>query len=122
MSMYKYLRVYAINGIIVNLFYSTQFLEISYRIVPFANTFSAQVYLSYIKIPIISTGYFYSKILHIIITLDRLGFFSNWIKSLMILSPYKTCTIGFISGFLINFSFFLVFTPVALLNPKTGEQ
>jgi hypothetical protein len=122
MTMYKYLRVYAFTGIIVNFIFIFDFLAVSFRYIPFAKAYQPQVYYSYILLPVVSNGYLYSTILDIIITLDRISFFNRRVKSLLVLSAYRTCLVGLIATFLINFSCFCVFQPTPLINAKTGEQ
>jgi hypothetical protein len=121
--LYKYLRVYAFNGVLVNLIYITEFIPAAYRFMPIADTYEAQFYYNCILFPIVSTGYFYATILDILITLDRISHFNQRIYDMMILlSPYKTCAVSFIAVFIFNFPFYLVYTPAPLFNPKTNEQ
>jgi ABC-type multidrug transport system fused ATPase/permease subunit len=119
MPLYKYLNIYALNGIIVNFAYIFEFLSASFRYIPFATSYPAQVYYSFILIPIVSTGYFYSTVLDIIITMDRISCFSGRVKSIMIFTAYKTCAIAFILVFILNFPYFLIYEPRPFYNPKT---
>jgi hypothetical protein len=121
-DLYKFLRVYVLNGVIVNFVYIFEFLSTSFRHISFAYSYPAQVYYNHILLPIVTTGYCYASILDIAITLDRIGNFNIRVKAWIKLGPYKICAIGFLATVLLNFADYLAYMPAPLLDPSTNNQ
>lgn len=91
--LYVYLRVYSINNMIlcfVNIF---NFTFCSYRILSWSNSFPSQVFFNYLFTPISSVCYFYGSVLDILILMDRISFFCQWLKASRFnqLSPTSIC-------------------------------
>ncbi len=90
------------------------FVFASIRIFDWSNSFEARVYNNVIFSPVVNICYFHSGVLSIIITLDRMTYFSARLKNMFKISPYKVCLIAFVLCFLIDLPFFFVFAPATV--------
>jgi hypothetical protein len=120
--LYQFLRVYALNSSIICLVSIFLFACNSSRLFPWANARQAQDYISYVYIPIMNTCYFFSTLLDILITIERISLIKTRFKLVLKLTAYKMCMAAFLLCCIINVPFYFTFqTSSALFQLDTGS-
>jgi hypothetical protein len=99
------------------------FISTSIRFFEFSNTYSAVSYGTYFYIAVVTTSYFYGRIIEIKISLERASNYYIKLKKLFRFSPAFDCFIALLVCILINCPYFFVFQPssvtIELKNGKT---
>ena len=80
---YKYLKVYCINSLMINLNNSSLVISQGGRFLAISNSYAAVVFFSYINIPIQNTFCLYGTILDILITTERLSIYISSNKTVL---------------------------------------
>jgi hypothetical protein len=101
-QMYKYLRVYAINSAILCTFNVTTFYTYTPRYFAFEYSFLSRVNLCIITNFVKTLFVFYSFVLDILISLERLAVFIDRLKVMKNVSAYIICFISFILCSIVN--------------------
>ena len=109
-NLYKYLRVYCVNSIVVCFISIFIFISNTYRFVSWSGTYYAQLFYLSVYVPISSTGYFFGTTMDILITCERIANFNKRFEYFRH-NPYKLSAITFLICLSINFPFFFVFQP-----------
>ena len=65
--LYSYLRIFILNSILIEGLQATIFLSKTLYYFDFSNTYASLFYYSYLYKPILSTAYFYSTVLDVLI-------------------------------------------------------
>jgi hypothetical protein len=122
-ALYKYLRVYCLNNMLIcligtgNLFFSVR------RMLPWTNSYYPNAYTNYFYIPMLSILNFFGSMIDIYILLDRIGNFNRRVKSWTSKWPvYRVCAITLIACSIFCIPFFLAYCSCSLtvkLNPST---
>jgi hypothetical protein len=89
------------------------FSSTSRLIFPWATSEWAVCWYIYAYIPVVNTEYFYSTVLDILITLDKIACFKTNVRSMIKLSSYKISAIAAALTLAVNFPFFFFFRPIA---------
>lgn len=84
LDLFKYLRVYSVNNAVFCLLTALGFVQFTYRIFPWTNSYWPFVYIDYIFVPVQTILYTYCSFLNIAILIDRIAIYdrnvSNWLK------------------------------------------
>ena len=102
-KFYIYLKIYVLDCALMSVFGSTLFVSYSARYFQFSLGFVARIFRCQIYNSVVTLLYYYSNILDILITFERLSqfilkpntFFNKF-------SPYKACLIGFVFCFILD--------------------
>jgi hypothetical protein len=114
MRLYDYMRVYCANSFVENLISMLTFTANTPFILHWTNSQAAFTFFLYVNAAITNLCYFYGTALDILILLDRIGTFRNYVTKWIKLSPYKTSLIAFICCLAIDFPYFFVYEPHSL--------
>ena len=121
-NIYVYIRIYIFNSLLMSLCESFVFVSTSIRYFEFSNTYSAVSYGTYFYIAVITTTYFYGRIIEIKISLERASNYYTKLKKLFRFSPVFDCLISLLLCILINCPYFFVFKPSwDSVKLKSGE-
>lgn len=101
-NLYKYLKVCLLNSSILCFIGIFAFITYSPRYFEFALGYLGRVYRCHIANSVASTLYFFSNILDLLITFERLSIFIQKLSRLKTYSPYKTCFLTFLIVSFIN--------------------
>ena len=110
-NIYVYIRIYIFNSLLMSLCESFVFVSTSIRYFEFSNTYSAVSYGTYFYIAVITTTYFYGRIIEIKISLERASNYYTKIKKFFSLNPTFDSFIALMACILINCPYFFVFQP-----------
>ena len=113
-SLFKYLRIYCVNSLIVCLSGSFVFASFVRNFNSTPVIYDALFYYVYIFIPFANTGYFYGSVLDIMIVLERISLFVKFFKTFATRINF-CCFIGLIVCIILNVPYFFVYVP------KTNE-
>ena len=107
-KFYIYLKIYVLDCALMSLIGSTLFVSYSSRYFRFSLSFVARIFRCQIYNSVVTLLYYYSNILDILITIERLSQFmlrpnTSFNKS----SPYKACFVAFIFCLILNSPAFL---------------
>jgi hypothetical protein len=92
--MYTYLRAYSLNSGLTCLLSIFIFVVGSQHTFPWLDPFVGQVYFLMLYQPMVAGAQTMSSLLDMAITLDRIGFFSSYVKTCMArISPKSICTV-----------------------------
>ena len=108
--IFSYLKVYSINSAIISLVSAT-YITATYNFFEITNTFEVRAYASFFYIPIYTTGYFYSSILDIFISLERLFNFYPKLNKFEKFSSRDVCLILFVVVVVIISPYFFIYYP-----------
>lgn len=109
--IFAYFKVYTINSSIICLLSSTYFVIVTYKYFEFSNTFESRVYGCYVYIPILTTAYFYSGVLDVYISLERLFYFLPSLSYINSISWKKVALALFLLSLALNSPHFFVYVP-----------
>ena len=120
--LYKYLKLYILNSIIISLLLISAFTPNTYRIFEFTNTHLALAYGSYILTPVISFFYFYSTLLEICISLERsLKFYPAKYRFKKIRNFNSICLVMLLFSAVLNIPFGFLYYP-AVAEVPVGKR
>ena len=117
--VYKYLRFYCANSILIELI-SSFFVTNARRFSSISNSYYSVVYICYIFINGVDTGYFISAIAQCFIIYDRISIYLPKLK--IKINSYFICLLITIFCIVLNVPFFFIFKPYDLeyeLNNQT---
>ena len=118
--LFQYLKVYVINSALLCLALSTTFIGTTYSLFDFTNTYWAREYESHAFMVLYTTPLFYSGVLDVFISLERLFFFMPRLNNKLSLVSYKkVCSALLALVVAVNFPFYFLFTP-AYLDVQLG--
>jgi hypothetical protein len=110
--LFKYLRLYCVNSVILNLAILMLFSSSVPRIFSWSNTSEVLASIGcYVITPVANLIYFFNTVIDILITFDRIGTFKPIAVKWMKLTPYKMSLAAFICCLAIDFPFFFAFSP-----------
>lgn len=107
-KLYFFLKVYALNSLLINSLQFFTFLASILRLTHLTNTFEYIVFKSYVYSPIVTTCYFFSGVLDSYILMERCSHFFSKLKVLFQPSPKLACLALFCSCLLINSPYFFI--------------
>ena len=107
-KLYFFLKVYALNSLLVNSLQFFTFLAGILRITHLTNTFEYIAFKSYAYSPIVTTCYFFSGVLDSYILMERCSHFFSKLKVLFQPSPRLACFALFGACLLINSPYFFI--------------
>jgi hypothetical protein len=117
-NIYAYLKFNFLNGFICNATGMLYPFTVVRRYLPFADTYFALWYMNAIGLPFANVCYYYSLILDILITFEKLSIF---VKKMEIVNkkyfarPQLICIVVFIVVLLIDLPYFFFYTPTVKL-------
>ena len=119
--IFNYLRLYVFNNSLLSLLLITTFVNCTYRIFDFTNTYEAIFYGTYFMSPLISILYFTASLLEICIVIERSCNFSQGLFNFSLIKNIKLTTlIIYVVSTIINipvfFSNFPNFIDISLTN------
>ena len=120
--IFDYFKVYTLNSAIICLFMSTNFLSATYEHFDFSYKQEMKLYSCYVYSSIFTTTYFYSAVLDIYISLERLFNFKPSLNKLKNVSYKIVCSILFIISLTINFPYFFIYEPISLDASLDGKS
>lgn len=110
--IYSYFRLYIFNSLIISILLMTTFIGNTYRTFKFTNTYLALAFAIYGNTPLLSTFYFYSTLLEIIIILERTErFIAPKYRYLRKFNFNNICMATFLFSFVLNFPTFFNYHP-----------
>lgn len=110
-ALYSYLQVYSVNSAVICFLSFFQFTYGTYRIFNWSNSYYTHALNSYLLAPALTTCYFYSSILDIIVQLESISIYYKKLK--IRLAPRRVCLIAFIACVFINSPFYFTNKPLA---------
>jgi hypothetical protein len=113
-KIYVYLKFNFLNGFICNLTGMLYSFTVVRRFLPFANSYFALWYMNTIGLPIANVCYFYSNILDLLITLEKLSIFIKSVDEFSkkhMRSPNIICMVLFMTCLIINLPYFFFYEP-----------
>lgn len=115
LPMYSYLMVYSINMLFICIISIYSAITTPTQVISFANTYAANWYVSYIYLPCINLNYFFTTILNIVMTLDRIALFVPKLKKLYSINHYLVCAAILLMCFIFGFPVFYFYKPNSTL-------
>ena len=110
--LYTYLRAYTINCMLLNFLLIFLFTANSYRYIEFSySNWIPAYYISYVYVPLLNIGLFYSSILDLCICIERNSQFITKFKRIFKFSSFKICLVLLLVTFLLNVHFFFANFP-----------
>jgi hypothetical protein len=109
--LYKCLRVYCINNMIVCLFGSFNCFSNTKRVFSWSNSYLTNAYAANFYVPLAATLNFFSSMIDIFTVLDRIGNFNRRVKTIFHYPMYRTCFITFIACSAFSVPLFLAYGP-----------
>ena len=91
--IFGYLRLYVLNNSVLSLLLITTFVNCTYRIFDFTNTYEAIFYGTYFMSPLISILYFTASLLEICIVIERSCNFSQGLFNFQLIKNIRLTTI-----------------------------
>lgn len=124
LPIFDYLRVYTLNSTIIGFLSTFVFVSTSGRFIRWTNTYQSFAFFLYFDYQIINLGYFFGTMLDILITIDRVCILKPKIRRLWLKmpSPYILCLICLICTVIINWPYYLTFTPAKLQIPVFTDR
>lgn len=118
LAFYKFLRIYALNNALVCLITAFTFVQFTYRIFPWLNSYWSIAYIDFVFVPILTVLYFYCNFLNIAILVDRIAIYDSRFPKL---PAGRTSLIGFAFCLIINLPCYFVYEPASATYP-TGPH
>ena len=110
--IYSYFRLYIFNSLIISILLMTTFIGNTYRTFRFTSTYLALAFAIYGNTPLLSTFYFYSTLLEIVIIIERTEkFIRPKYRCLRKFSFNKICIGTFLFSLVLNFPTFFNYHP-----------
>jgi hypothetical protein len=122
-DMFKYMSVYMANNAILSLMLSFQWINSSYRVIPWTNSYMGQALAIYFMGTTANVLYFFGSLIDVFLLLDRIAIFKPHIKRFFILPPYKMCLLAFVLVIVIDspyYFFQVVASETYKLNATTS--
>lgn len=110
-NVYKYFKVYTINSMIICILFALNFLVKSPNILEFTNTYVSRLIALRMYFPVFAILYFYSSIMDIFISLERISHFTIKLKNIRNYNPYKVCFFLFLVSVAMNSTYIFVYVP-----------
>ena len=110
-QIYSYLRAYLVSGSVVCLMLATNFLIRTPNILEFTNSKAARTFGLFFGFPVVVTFYFYSSLLDIYISLERVA---QFLTNLTIIKRYKPVFVNvllFILSVITNSVYYFTYVP-----------
>jgi hypothetical protein len=110
--IYSYFRLYIFNSLLISILLVFTFVGNTYRTFKFTNTYLSLAFAIYVNTPLLSTLYFYSTLLEIIIIIERSErFIQKKYRYLKKFSFNNVCLVTFLFSVILNFPTFLSYYP-----------
>ena len=119
--IFDYFKVYTLNSAILCLFMTFNFLSSTYDHFDVSYKYEMKIYSCYVYSAIFTTTYFYSAVLDVYISLERLFNFKPSLTRIKNLSFKMVCSFLFIVCLAINFPYFFVYDPIQLDASLDGK-
>ena len=110
--LYTYLRAYTINCMLLNFLLIFLFTANSYRYIEFSySNWIPSYFISYVYVPFLNIGLFYSSVLDLCICIERNSQFISKFKRIFKFSSFKMCLVLLLVAVLLNVHFFFANFP-----------
>ena len=110
--IFNYLRLYVFNNSLLSLLLITTFVNCTYRIFDFTNTYEATFYGTYFMSPLITILFFTASLLEICIIIERSSKFSQGLFNFLLIKNIKLTTlIIYVVSIIINIPVFFTNYP-----------